>query len=291
MYTEADVDAFARLCFGGNATQDRLYASLADSVERFRELNATERANFRARLGSYSRLYSFLAQVLTFADPDLEKLHVFARHLRQLLPADRSDLPREVQKNIDMESYRIEKTGDGDLTLPRGPGVLTPREAGPQHYGGDDAEIDVLSRIITELKPPGRTRTDRTGRIQDRKDDRRVTLAVLKTIAALLNTEGGDLLIGVADDGSVAGIERDRPRRLLRVLRAQRAYDREAACGERSGMHPDALPGFSRCVGGVIARVGGRGAPPLSVLVRINPRAASSAAAFGRQTLTPTAND
>jgi predicted HTH transcriptional regulator len=37
-----------------------------------------------------------------------------------------------------------------------------------------------------------------------------VTHAVLKTIAAFLNTEGGDLLIGVADDGSVVGIENDQ---------------------------------------------------------------------------------
>ena len=37
-----------------------------------------------------------------------------------------------------------------------------------------------------------------------------MTHAVLKTIAAFLNTEGGDLLIGVGDDGSIAGIERDQ---------------------------------------------------------------------------------
>lgn len=42
------------------------------------------------------------------------------------------------------------------------------------------------------------------------KDDRIVTHAVLKTIAAFLNTEGGDLLIGVADDGAVVGIEVDQ---------------------------------------------------------------------------------
>lgn len=45
---------------------------------------------------------------------------------------------------------------------------------------------------------------------EDRQDDKGVTHAVLKTIAAFLNTEGGDLLIGVADDGSIVGIERDR---------------------------------------------------------------------------------
>jgi hypothetical protein len=45
---------------------------------------------------------------------------------------------------------------------------------------------------------------------EDRQDDKGVTYAVLKTIAAFLNTEGGDLLIGVADDGAIVGIEKDR---------------------------------------------------------------------------------
>ena len=45
---------------------------------------------------------------------------------------------------------------------------------------------------------------------EDRQDDKGVTHAALKTIAAFLNTEGGDLLVGVADDGSIVGIERDR---------------------------------------------------------------------------------
>jgi hypothetical protein len=44
---------------------------------------------------------------------------------------------------------------------------------------------------------------------EDRKDDEHVTYAVLRTVAAFLNTEGGDLLIGVADDRRVLGIEHD----------------------------------------------------------------------------------
>ena len=45
---------------------------------------------------------------------------------------------------------------------------------------------------------------------EDLKDDKRITHAALKTIAAFLNTEGGDLLLGVADDGTIMGIEHDR---------------------------------------------------------------------------------
>jgi hypothetical protein len=40
-------------------------------------------------------------------------------------------------------------------------------------------------------------------------DPATITHACLKTIAAFLNTEGGALLIGVADDGSLVGIEKD----------------------------------------------------------------------------------
>lgn len=40
---------------------------------------------------------------------------------------------------------------------------------------------------------------------EGKKDPKVVTHSVLKTIAAFLNTEGGDLLIGVADDGSIVG--------------------------------------------------------------------------------------
>ena len=43
----------------------------------------------------------------------------------------------------------------------------------------------------------------------NRKDER-ITHAVLKTIAAFLNTDGGILILGVADDGEILGLENDR---------------------------------------------------------------------------------
>lgn len=41
------------------------------------------------------------------------------------------------------------------------------------------------------------------------KKDTRITHAVLKTIAAFLNSDGGTLLIGVSDDGEVLGLVND----------------------------------------------------------------------------------
>ncbi|MGH9380699.1 MAG: RNA-binding domain-containing protein [Thermoanaerobaculia bacterium] len=310
VYTEADVDAFAKAYFDPKATQDRLYVVLAPVVGHFEAMAEDEQGDFRGQLTDYVRLYAFLAQVLTFADADLEKLHVFARYLRRLLPADRVELPREVQQNIDMESYRIQQTGGGKIALERRPGVLDPVST-KSGYGVDAEELETLSRIIAELNErfglnlgpehrvtlgqmmskldddaaldaAARVNTRENVRLtfdqkvehviqeivdsnfdlykritddrafgeaiknflfdqylrahrnaeelirrgesktlefkstlrwnlkEDRQDDQAITHAVLKTIAAFLNTEGGDLLIGVADDGAIVGIERDR---------------------------------------------------------------------------------
>jgi type I restriction enzyme R subunit len=310
VYTEAEVNGFARVYFNPKATQDQLYAALAPIKERFGGLSQEEQVDFRGQLTEYVRLYAFLAQVLTFTDVDLEKLYVFARHLRRLIPAEREELPREVQQNIDMESYRIQQTGAGKITLERKAGQLEPIRT-KNHHGVPPEELEPLSQIIAELnerfglnlgpehrvtlgqmmeKLDADVALDASARVntrenvrltfeqkvedviqqivdsnfqlykritddrafgeavknflfdqylkahrqadelikrgesktlefkatlcwnlrEDRQDDKAITHAVLKTVAAFLNTEGGDLLIGVADNGTVVGIEHDR---------------------------------------------------------------------------------
>lgn len=45
--------------------------------------------------------------------------------------------------------------------------------------------------------------------LHTKKPDKKIELSVLKTITAFLNTDGGTLLIGVADDGSILGLKQD----------------------------------------------------------------------------------
>ena len=150
VFTDEDVDAFARVFFSAEATQDQLYAALAAAIDRFSSLPEDEQQDFRGQLTDYVRLYSFLAQVLTFLDADLEKLYVFARHLRRLLTVDREELPREIQQNIDMESYRIQQTSSGKVGLERRGDRLDPvRTKEPGQI--TEEELEALSRIIADL--------------------------------------------------------------------------------------------------------------------------------------------
>jgi type I site-specific restriction-modification system R (restriction) subunit len=310
IYSPADINAFAQVFFNPKGTQDEIYKVLLPLLDRFEALGLDERHQFRGQLTDYVRLYAFLAQVLPFKDADLEKLYQFARYLRRLLPSDQPELPLEVQQNIDMESYRIQETSRGAISLQRGNGVLNPAGTKGGHTSSPE-ELETLSRIVAELNErfglnlgpehrltlgqmmdrladdvaldtAARVNTRENVRltfdqkveavIQDivesnfdlyklitddaaigervknflfdqylrghrsaealikrgesktlefkstlrwnlkdnRKDDKAITHAALKTIAAFLNTEGGDLLIGVADDGQVVGLEPDQ---------------------------------------------------------------------------------
>jgi hypothetical protein len=71
------------------------------------------------------------------------------------------------------------------------------REAAELIKRGESKTLEFKSTLRWNLK-------------EDRQDDKFITHAVLKTVAAFLNTDGGDLLVGVADDGAIVGIERDR---------------------------------------------------------------------------------
>ena len=347
VYTQADVDAFARVFFKRPVRLDGLHAALALAVERFNALDDDEQRGFRGWLTDYIRLYAFLSQILSFADTELEKLHAFARHLRRLLIVDGETLPREVQQNIDMESYRIRETSSGDVNLSRRAGRLAPMTSTAMQRPPEE-ELAPLSRIIAELnkrfgielgdesratlghvmqKLEGDAALDAAAKVntrdnvwesfkhkvdhllqevvdsnfdlykrftdepefgnvlqshlfdlyvrghrsaeelvkqgesktlefksslrwnlkEDRKDDKRITHAALKTIAAFLNTDGGDLLIGVADDGSAMGIEHDK-------LEAEDKFMRHVAQVVRNGLGVRA----STCVDPKMQTVGGK---------------------------------
>lgn len=150
IYNEAEVDAFAKLYFGKKTTQDQLYAALRPVVDRFLALSTEEQADCRGQLTDYVRLYAFLSQVLTFTDADLEKLYVFARLLRRYLPVRKDELPREIQNNIDMESYRVQQSRTGKIALERGEGQVEPQTQ-KGGYAPPPEQLEPLSQIIREL--------------------------------------------------------------------------------------------------------------------------------------------
>jgi len=150
---QAEVNRFAEVYFNPKGTQDKLHAALAPAVERYKAAASPgqdDRAAFRGHLQDYVRLYAYLSQVISFVDADLERLYVYGRLLLRKLPVSRERLPVEIQQNIDIESYRLQKTSSGKIKLERGA-----KEIGPIGPKGPvlpaPEKVEPLSRIIQEL--------------------------------------------------------------------------------------------------------------------------------------------
>lgn len=75
-------------------------------------------------------------------------------------------------------------------------------------------EVDASDILGIIERGEGRTiEFKSTGRVNTYTDEKdpRIEWACLKTIAGFMNADGGDLLVGISDDGSVVGIESDYP--------------------------------------------------------------------------------
>ena len=75
---------------------------------------------------------------------------MFARVLVRKLPVDREQLPVEIQQNVDMDSYRLQRTHNGSIALERGTTPLTPMESHATQ-STTPAEQEPLSEILELL--------------------------------------------------------------------------------------------------------------------------------------------
>jgi type I restriction enzyme R subunit len=72
---------------------------------------------FKKDLGTFTRFYEFMSQIVDYDDKELEKLSLYARHLRPLLRADVSDDDDIDLSNVEMSHYRLSKIRQQDIQL------------------------------------------------------------------------------------------------------------------------------------------------------------------------------
>jgi type I restriction enzyme R subunit len=150
VFSKQEVERFASFYFDPKLTQEKLLAALDPVVTRFEVLDEAKKVDFKGAFQDYVRLYAFLSQILAFADTDLEKLYVFGRLLLRRLPSSHDLLPVEITQKIDLDSYRMQKTYEGAIRLPRGSGELDPQGAKGSYIPSPE-EIEALSKIIKDL--------------------------------------------------------------------------------------------------------------------------------------------
>lgn len=126
----------------------RVSASLQPAVDRFRALDEAEQDRFREALNRFVRVYSFLSQIVSFADTKLERDYLFCRFLATLVREDAGGIV-DLSSEVELTHLRFEKTHEGSVSLSADEGEVVTIFSGTGR--STEQEPEPLSVIIERL--------------------------------------------------------------------------------------------------------------------------------------------
>lgn len=133
-------------------TGDVVLITNAENTFKACEQEKSKLLIFKKDLGSFVRFYEFMSQIVDYDDKDLERLSLFARHLRPLLREQRIEDDKIDLSNVEMSHYRISKLYQQSLQLQKNAedGKINPSNdigtAKPKHR-----KEEFLSNILKRL--------------------------------------------------------------------------------------------------------------------------------------------
>ncbi len=149
IFASDDIDKFSKIFYDRRNKQDKLFPIIDEVVTRFNDLEIEEQEKFRKLLRDYLRTYTFLSQIISFSDLELEKLYAFGKYLLRKLPVRRESLPLDILRQIDLDSYRVELINQSEIRLKESEKSLSPKQSLEYHY--PEEEEEPLSKIIQEM--------------------------------------------------------------------------------------------------------------------------------------------
>jgi type I restriction enzyme, R subunit len=190
LYTKYQLDEFCKEFYSQSQFDKDDQYILNEVLERFNErLNEVEREEFKSKIQSFLRMYSYITQISNFGLVHWEKTFVFLTYLNKKLPKRESGVI-DILDSIDLDSFRIQKIGESKLELEDIKGELDPisSDSGGKNTGKDEKEL--LSEIIEKIN-------DIFGK--DLKDDDKVTFKIFED-KLISNDELTKVLMGDNSD-------------------------------------------------------------------------------------------
>ena len=150
LYDDDTINQFCLVFYDLKQPDELLQVILDQVVEEWRKLEDEQREEFRSYLQSYIRLYAYIAQLITFQEPDWEKLYAFARCLNKKLPKREHADVSDVLDAVDLDSIRRQMVYEQlQIELKPEDGVPPPISSGTSVP--KDPELDLLSNILKTL--------------------------------------------------------------------------------------------------------------------------------------------
>lgn len=156
LYDEKDIDDFANAFFKekkrqGNMDLAKLNSYLDPVVESYRKLSdEQERSDFRRTLVKFVRTYSFLTHIIRFDDVKLHKFYAFAKALARKIPKDKTERIPNIENDVNLQYYRIQKVYEGSIGLEVKEGVLQYRSQSGLPLTDEKEKLSEIIRSLNE---------------------------------------------------------------------------------------------------------------------------------------------
>lgn len=152
VFTPEEVNEFAELFVIRKAPGQKISPLFTKIIQgKFAKLKEEDQDKFRDALRRYVSQYSFVSQIITWIDPELEKFYLFTKLLLRYLPPKKTDLPEEILNMVDMDKFRLEERQNGNIVLNPGDMELENKSGDGHGPGGDDKEkLEVIVKELNE---------------------------------------------------------------------------------------------------------------------------------------------
>ncbi len=149
IYQQNEVETFAKKFYQKTIpTLSGLSSLLEPAKQRYEVLEDKKKDEFKSLIHSFNRIYSFIIQVCRMFDKDMQKLYIYTKYLATVLPKD-NDEKVNLNDELLLEYYKLQKTADGKITLENAEGLIPPVSGAGG--AGSNKEKDALSEIIEKF--------------------------------------------------------------------------------------------------------------------------------------------
>jgi len=216
VFETSEVDQFSEIWFKDryeptSKDHQKIDSILKLAVERYKKHSEDEKEEFKSLLTSFRSLYAFLSQIIPYQDSTLEKLYTYGRFLLARLPKHSESEQYDVDDEVALKFYRLQKISEGSIELNEGEASFLkgPSDVGTRKAADDEVPLSILIGKLNERFGTDFALADQLFFDREGKKNRELQKSVLKTIVAFLNSSGGMLAVGVTDDHKIFGLDAD----------------------------------------------------------------------------------
>ena len=158
VYQWSEVEAFAQVFYKPTERQGpvdlaHMQRHLQPAVDRFKGItDEGKRMEFREKLTGYVQVYSFLCQIIPYADPDLEMFYSYGRFLLPHLPLGRDTTIVKVGDEVALQYYRLERVSSGAILMKEGETQYekSPTDVGTGKSKDEKAPLSEIIEVLNE---------------------------------------------------------------------------------------------------------------------------------------------